>query len=137
MFSSHNNPEGILHVTIVEARKLKGEDLIGKNDPYVEFWIDSKYKQRTKELSNTNNPVFNQTFTFPLSQGSSDHKIHFTVLDKDLVGSDKIGEVTVDFADIIQQNRPVDEWYKITGKTGLRSHGELRLAISFVHQQPY
>jgi hypothetical protein len=58
-------------------------------------------------------------------------------LDKDLVGSDKIGDVTVDFADIIQQNRPVDDWYKITGKTGLRSHGELRLAISFVHQQPY
>ncbi|CAO3589263.1 unnamed protein product [Absidia cylindrospora] len=137
MFSHHKNPEGILHVTIVEARKLKEEDLIGKNDPYVEFWIDSKYKQRTKELSNTNNPVFNQTFTFPLSQGSRDYKLHFQVYDKDVVGSDKIGDVTVDFADIVQQNRPVDDWYKLTGKTGLRSHGELRLAISFVPQQQY
>ncbi|SAM04261.1 hypothetical protein [Absidia glauca] len=132
MFSHHTNPEGVLHVTVVEARKLKDEDLIGKNDPYVEFWLDSKYKQRTKQLDGTNNPVFNQTFTFPLENGSSHHKLTFEVHDKDTMGSDKIGDVTVDFADVIKQNRPRDEWYKLSGKIGLRSHGELRLIISFV-----
>ncbi|CAO3646829.1 unnamed protein product [Cunninghamella blakesleeana] len=134
MFSSHKNPEGVLHVTIVEARKLKEEDLVGKNDPYVEFWIDSKYKQRTKQLNNTNNPVFNQTFTFPLTSGSSDRKITFQVYDKDLVGSDKIGDVTYDFSDVVQ-GRSVDEWLKLKGKIGLRSHGELHVVLQFVPQR--
>ncbi|CAO3622333.1 unnamed protein product [Cunninghamella echinulata] len=134
MFSSHKNPEGVLHVTIVEGRNLKGEDLVGKNDPYVEFWIDSKYKQRTKQLNNTNNPVFNQTFTFPLSNGSSDHKIHFQVYDKDFVGSDKIGDVSVDFADVVK-GRAVDEFFKLTGKTGIRSHGELHVVLQFTPNQ--
>ncbi|CAO3593332.1 unnamed protein product [Absidia cylindrospora] len=134
MFSHHKNPEGVLHVTVVEARKLHGEDLVGKNDPYVEFWIDSKYKQRTKQLSDTNNPVFNQTFTFPLTQNSHESKLHFQVYDKDVVGSDKIGEATVDFAEVVSHNRPVDDWYRLSGMTGLRSHGELHLSISFVRQ---
>ncbi|RCI03570.1 hypothetical protein CU098_012954, partial [Rhizopus stolonifer] len=36
-----------LTLFVVEARKLHGEDLIGKNDPYVELWLDDKYKQKT------------------------------------------------------------------------------------------
>ncbi|ORX62079.1 hypothetical protein DM01DRAFT_1315413 [Hesseltinella vesiculosa] len=131
MFSHHANPEGTLQVTVVEARKLKDEDLIGKNDPYVELWLDSKYKQRTKTLNGTNDPVFNQTFTFPLSRGSSDHKLHFQVFDKDTIGSDEVGKCSVDFADVVQ-GRPVDDWFKLKGSTGLRSHGDLHLVLSFV-----
>ncbi|KAI8060291.1 C2 domain-containing protein [Gongronella butleri] len=133
MFSHHSNPQGTLQVTVVEARKLKDEDLIGKNDPFVELWIDSKYKQRTKQLDNTNNPVFNQTFTFPLNQGTKDHKLYFQVYDKDVIGSDKVGECSYDFSQVVRGG-PVDEWVNLKGKTGLRSHGELHLALAFYPQ---
>ncbi|KAI8379779.1 C2 domain-containing protein [Radiomyces spectabilis] len=131
MFSSHSSPEGTLSVTIIEARKLHGEDLIGKNDPYVELWLDEKYKQRTKELSNTNDPVWNQTFTFPIEGGSSVHKLYLKVLDKDPIGSDKIGEAKLDFADAFRGS-PIDTWVKLPAKLGLTSHGEVHVYIQFI-----
>jgi Ca2+-dependent lipid-binding protein len=52
-----------LEVTIVEGRNLKDEDVIGKNDAYVELYLDKDYKQRTTTIKNSNNPVWNEKFT--------------------------------------------------------------------------
>jgi len=53
---------GELSVTIVEARDLHDEDTFGgSNDAYVEVYIDDNYKQRTATISNTNNPIWNET----------------------------------------------------------------------------
>ncbi|KAI8063385.1 C2 domain-containing protein [Gilbertella persicaria] len=88
--------QGILYVTVIEASNLTGKDMIGKNDPYVELWIDERYKQKTRVIKNNDNPLWNQTFTFPLE--GNDHKIHFKVFDKDIIGKDTIGEAKIDFS---------------------------------------
>ncbi len=54
---------GTLEVTIVAGRHLKDEDIVGKNDAYVEIYLDKDYKQRTKTISNSNDPTWNQKFT--------------------------------------------------------------------------
>ena len=54
---------GTLEVTIVEGRNVKDEDVIGKNDAYVELYLDKDYKQRTTTMKNSNNPVWNEKFT--------------------------------------------------------------------------
>jgi Ca2+-dependent lipid-binding protein len=54
---------GTLEVTIVEGRNLKDQDIIGKNDAYVEVYLDKNYKQRTAVIKDTNNPTWNQRFT--------------------------------------------------------------------------
>jgi Ca2+-dependent lipid-binding protein len=54
---------GTLEVTIVEGRNLKDQDIIGKNDAYVEVYLDKNYKQRTTIIKDTNNPTWNQRFT--------------------------------------------------------------------------
>ncbi|KAI9261053.1 C2 domain-containing protein [Sporodiniella umbellata] len=131
MFSKY--PGGTLNVTIIEARKLHGEDLIGKNDPYVELWLDSKYKQKTSVLDNTNDPVWNQTFTFPLEEGGRAHKLYMNVRDKDTIGSDDIGEAKFDFADAFN-GAPIDTWVKLPAKLGLTSHGEVHIYVQFVPQ---
>ncbi|KAL0075786.1 C2 domain-containing protein [Phycomyces blakesleeanus] len=130
MFSSHSTTGGTLSVTVIEARELHGEDLVGKNDPYVELWLNEDYKQRTSELSNTNDPVWNQTFTFLIDEGSSIHKLYLKVLDKDTFGSDKIGEARVDFRQALE-GQPIDTWVKLPAKLGLSSHGEVHLYIQF------
>ncbi|KAI8136785.1 C2 domain-containing protein [Fennellomyces sp. T-0311] len=124
-------PAGTLTVTLIEAKDLKNQDLFGKNDPYVELWLDDDYKQKSSEVKNTNNPVWNETFTFNISKGSSDKKLYLKVLDKDLIGSDKIGDAKVNVKDIINSGRPFDEWVKLPAKLGLSSHGEIRVAIHF------
>lgn len=79
MFSSHSNPQGVLSVTVVEARNLKKEDFAGHNDSYVELWLNEDYKQRTGTIKDSENPVFNETFTFNIEEGSSVHKLYFEV----------------------------------------------------------
>jgi len=54
---------GTLEVTIVEGRNLKDQDIIGKNDAYVEVYLDKNYKQRTTIINDTDNPTWNQRFT--------------------------------------------------------------------------
>jgi Ca2+-dependent lipid-binding protein len=54
---------GTLKVTIVEGRHLKDEDIVGKNDAFVEVYLDKDYKQRTKTIRNSNEPKWDEKFT--------------------------------------------------------------------------
>jgi Ca2+-dependent lipid-binding protein len=52
-----------LQVTVIEGRNLKKKDLFSESDPYVQIYLDDKkHKQKTKVISNTKNPEWNQTF---------------------------------------------------------------------------
>jgi Ca2+-dependent lipid-binding protein len=70
-------PDGTLEVFVIEGRNLKDQDMVGQNDAYVEIYTDKKYKQRTKTISNTNNPTWKERFTFNIHKG--DDTIHFDV----------------------------------------------------------
>ena len=58
-----SHPSGVLRVTVVEARKLKDKDVVGKDDAYIELYLDKDYKQRTTTIKDTNNPTWNETFS--------------------------------------------------------------------------
>ncbi|CAO3632168.1 unnamed protein product [Mucor fragilis] len=133
MLSSHSAPRGVLTVNVIEARDLHKEDLAGHNDPYVELWFDEDYKQRSEAVKNTENPVWDQTFTFNIEEGSSKHKLYFKVLDKDKVGEDKIGDGHLDVAEAFK-GVPIDTWAKLPAKLGLSSHGEVHFNIVFTPQ---
>ncbi|KAI8340132.1 C2 domain-containing protein [Chlamydoabsidia padenii] len=129
MLSSHSAPAGTLTVTVVEARNLHKEDLM-KNDPYVEIYFEDKYRQRTQEVKSSNNPTWNESFTFNIAEGSSEHKLKIRVNDKDLVGSDKIGEGKLDVSPAYE-GQIIDTWVKLPAKLGLTSHGEVHLVAQF------
>ncbi|KAG1148853.1 hypothetical protein G6F37_008977 [Rhizopus arrhizus] len=131
MFTKY--PGGMLVVTVIEARKLHDKDIVSKNDPYVEVWINEKNKQRTSVINNTNNPVWNQTFTFPLEQDGNKHKLYLKVKDKDFIGSDDIGEAKFDFADAFN-GVAIDTWVDLPAKLGLTSHGEVHIYVQFMRQ---
>ncbi|CAF0946188.1 unnamed protein product [Adineta ricciae] len=122
-------PTGTLEVIIVEGRHLKDRDLIGQNDAYVEIYLDKKYKQRTTTISNSNNPVWNERFTFNIHKG--DDTIHFDVYDADLVGRDSIGNGKVKLKHVFDDNR-FDEWVKLPAHLGLASHGEIHVIMNFI-----
>lgn len=62
---------GSLCVTIVEARQLKDRDLIDDDDPYVELYLDKQTKRRTSTVQESNNPIWNETFTLFVRISSS------------------------------------------------------------------
>jgi Ca2+-dependent lipid-binding protein len=121
-------PNGTLEVFIAEGRRLKDQDTFGKNDAYVEVYLDKKYKQRTTTISNTNDPVWNQRFTFNIQHG--DDAIHFDVYDADVADRDSIGNCKVKLKHVFDDGR-FDEWVKLPAMFGLSSHGELHIIMSF------
>ncbi|KAI8390196.1 C2 domain-containing protein [Blakeslea trispora] len=123
-------PPGVLQVTVIEARDLHGEDLFGQNDAFVELYIDKDYKQKTSVINDSNNPVWNETFTFNLEEGHA-HKLYFNVIDKDLIGSDDIGEGKLDFKEAFE-GVPIDTWVNLPAKMGLTSHGEVHVTVQFI-----
>ena len=121
-------PAGTLQVLIVEGRNLKDQDTVGQNDAFVEIYLDKKYKQRTTTIKNTNNPVWNQSFTFNLQK--NDDTIHFDVYDADLGDRDSIGNCKVKLKNVFDDGK-FDEWVKLPAMFGLSSKGEIRVIMRF------
>ena len=121
-------PNGLLEVIIVEGRHLKDRDLIGQNDPFVEIYLDKKYKQRSTTIKNSNNPVWNERFTFNIHK--NEDTIHFDVFDADLIGRDSIGNGRVKLKHVFDDGR-FDEWIKLPTRLGLGSHGEIHVVMNF------
>ncbi|CAF1489466.1 unnamed protein product [Rotaria sordida] len=118
---------GTLKVTIVEGRNLKDEDVVGKNDAYVEVYLDKDYKQRTKTIRNSNNPKWDEKFTFNLQRDHDD--LHLHVYDDDTVGKDSIGSAKIDLRKHDFAKGAYDEWVKLPALLGLRSKGEIHVII--------
>ena len=121
-------PTGTLEVVVVEGRDLKDQDTVGQNDAYVEIYLDKKYKQRTTTISNTNNPVWNQRFTFNVQKDDDD--IHFAVYDADVVGRDSIGKCKVKLKHVFDDGK-FDEWVKLPAMLGLSSKGQIHIVMNF------
>ncbi|CAF4635400.1 unnamed protein product, partial [Rotaria sp. Silwood1] len=121
-------PEGTLEVIVVEGRELKDRDIVGQNDAYIEIYTEKKYKQRTKTISNTNNPVWNERFTFNVHKG--DDTIHFDVYDADVVGKDAIGSCKVKLKHVFDDGK-FDEWVKLPAMLGLSSNGQIHIIMNF------
>jgi Ca2+-dependent lipid-binding protein len=52
----------ILEVTVIEGRNLKDKNIFGKNDLFIELYLDKDYKQKTTTIKNSNTPVWYETF---------------------------------------------------------------------------
>ena len=77
---------GIVRVSILSARDLVDADIIGKSDPYV-VAILGRQRFKTKVISNSLNPDFNETFMF--SWNGSD-PLQLYVWDEDFTNDDGI-----------------------------------------------
>ncbi|MEE6477486.1 hypothetical protein FKM82_011533 [Ascaphus truei] len=90
----------LLVVKIVKALELPAKDFTGTSDPYVKIYLlpDRKKKFQTRVHRKTLNPIFDETFQFPVSYDHlSNRKLHFSVYDFDRFSRhDMIGEVILD-----------------------------------------
>ncbi|KAF9583741.1 Multiple C2 and transmembrane domain-containing protein 2, partial [Lunasporangiospora selenospora] len=106
---------GTLLVRLNYASNLKNRDWIGKSDPFVELWLDKKYKSRSKQAKGLN-PVFQETFSFSVRSGQD--SLYVRVVDRDTFWNDKIGS-----------EGPRD--YKLPRWFGLRDNGSVNMQLQF------
>lgn len=85
------------------------------SDPYVTVCLAGARVARTRVISNSQNPVWNEHFIIPLAHPVS--KIDFQVKDNDVFGADYIGNASVS-AKRLLSGETIDEWFQIISSSG-------------------
>ena len=117
-----------LVVSILSAVGLQSRASGQYRNPYAKIFLlpdrSEKSKRRTKTITNTNNPCWNQSFVYsPIRSAELTSRIlEVTVWDFDRFGAnDFLGEVSIDLAHSALDEEP--EWHHLnTYKNGLPEH---------------
>lgn len=94
-----------------EARKRN----IITSDPYVTVNLAEATVARTRVISNSQNPIWNEHFSIPLAHPAS--KVEFYVKDNDVFGADLIGIATIP-ASRLFTGVTIRDWFPIIGLRG-------------------
>ncbi|XP_016366269.1 multiple C2 and transmembrane domain-containing protein 2, partial [Sinocyclocheilus rhinocerous] len=84
----------LLTICLKEGRGLVIRDRCGTSDPYVKFKLDGKTLYKSKVVYKNLNPVWNETFSFPIR--NLDQKLFIKVYDRDLTTDDFMGSCGVE-----------------------------------------
>ncbi|XP_016307777.1 multiple C2 and transmembrane domain-containing protein 2-like isoform X2 [Sinocyclocheilus anshuiensis] len=84
----------LLTIYLKEGRGLVIRDRCGTSDPYVKFKLDGKTLYKSKVVYKNLNPVWNESFSFPIR--SLDQKLFIKVYDRDLTTDDFMGSCGVE-----------------------------------------
>ncbi|KAK4481377.1 hypothetical protein RD792_012265 [Penstemon davidsonii] len=107
------------------------------SDPYVTVCLAGARVARTRVISNSQNPVWNEHFKIPLAHPVS--VVEFEVKDNDMFGADLIGVATMS-AKKIASGELIDEWVSVIGPNGKppkpNSAIHLQMTYTPVHQNP-
>ncbi|KAI7814161.1 multiple C2 and transmembrane domain-containing protein 2 isoform X2 [Triplophysa rosa] len=79
----------LLTICLKEGRGLVIRDRCGTSDPYVKFKLDGKTFYKSKVVYKNLNPVWNESFSFPVRK--LDQKLFIKVYDRDLTTDDFMG----------------------------------------------
>ncbi|KAM7521267.1 hypothetical protein LguiB_020229 [Lonicera macranthoides] len=100
------------------------------SDPYVTVCLAGATVARTRVISNSEEPVWNENFKIPLAHPVS--LVEFQVKDNDVFGADLIGIATVSALKIMS-GEFIDDWFPILGPQGkpAKPDAAIRLQMRF------
>ena len=98
-----------LYITVIEAKDLLSESLIGDVSPNVSLTFNEEI-QETKIKANTSNPTWYENFNFKIN--SSSGVLRLEVFDNTLLGKKSIGFLSIDLTDLMDQKKRM-QWYDL------------------------
>ncbi|KAF9621735.1 hypothetical protein IFM89_027589 [Coptis chinensis] len=98
-----------------EEQKIKTRRKIITSDPYVTVLLTGATVARTRILSNSQNPKWNENFKIPLAHPVSN--VEFQVKDNDVFGAQLIGIVLIS-ANRIRTGESISDWFPVIGSYG-------------------
>ncbi|KAL0366002.1 UNVERIFIED_CONTAM: Phospholipase D delta [Sesamum radiatum] len=101
------------------------------SDPYVTVCLAGARVARTRIISNSQNPVWEEHFKIPLAHQVS--QVEFEVKDNDMFGADLIG-IAILPAKRIASGEFIDEWFPVIGSNGKppKPDTAIRLQMTFI-----
>ena len=131
-------PQGLLEVTLVEARDLKKMDLLGKNDPYVVITVEGRTMRSTTIDGGGSKPSWcrdgggGEVLEFEVEQAVA---IELAVYDEDQDADDLIGTAIVELDHAPEnQDWALEDWFEIEDHKG-KTTGAVHLQISWAQQR--
>ena len=109
------------------AKNLPNMDMFSLTDPFVTVEIDGEELGRTKIIDDQLNPVWDKHGSFNINQELDE--IRFMVYDKDPVGSEFIGSVTVPVQELGGGNKV--EGLCVLKGTNQDAPGKLKLSVQY------
>jgi hypothetical protein len=82
-------PKGVLIVKVLRGDKLKGAEVLGKIDAYVQLSVRAGRTKKTRTINNTTNPEWNESMQFVVDDINSQN-ITIVVKDDEFGFADKI-----------------------------------------------
>uniref|UniRef100_A0A7N0V3U6 Phospholipase D n=1 Tax=Kalanchoe fedtschenkoi TaxID=63787 RepID=A0A7N0V3U6_KALFE len=112
-------------------KKLRRRRKIITSDPYVTVNLNEATVARTRVISNSQNPCWNEHFKIPIAHSAT--HIEFHVKDNDVFGAEMIGVAAVP-ADLVMSGEPISDWFPVIGQNGKphKPDSALRIHMRFV-----
>ncbi|KQJ84947.1 synaptotagmin-5 [Brachypodium distachyon] len=109
---------GVLSVTVLSGEDLPAMDMNGKSDPYVVLSLKkTKTKYKTRVVTESLNPVWNQTFDFVVEDGLHD-MLMLEVYDHDTFRRDYMGRCILTLTKVLIEEDYTDSFTLEGAKTG-------------------
>lgn len=128
-------PNYILICNLVEARSLSPSDLNGWSDPFVDVYLDKKKIYRTKYISRTLNPRWNETFRYKYNNKKRglNEKLSFKIYDHDSIGThDFLGQYQLDLSELID-GKWIEGWFRLKTEDYKENvRGYIRVKLQFI-----
>merc|ERR1711991_593148 len=120
-----------VQLEIVAGRNLAPKDKTGKSDPYVVAKIfgmkKAVKKKKTSVVKQNLNPVWNEKLQFDVVNVRVE-ALHLTCFDKDMFGSEFMGQVTITLKEIATKNNQLDDWFTLdTNHKGETVSGDIHV----------
>lgn len=97
-------------------RQQRHRHKIITSDPYVAVCISGATVARTRVITNSQDPAWNERFRIPLAHPAV--HIEFHVKDDDIFGADMIGVAAVPASKDLISGKPIAGWFPIIGPNG-------------------
>ncbi|XP_024394279.1 phospholipase D delta [Physcomitrium patens] len=94
------------------------------SDPYAAVNLAGARVARTRVISNSTNPQWNEHFSIPVAHYVSE--VEITVKDNDVLGAQLIGDVKIPVGDIMD-GKVVEGWHDVIAPSGKIAHGNARI----------
>ncbi|KAJ1268316.1 hypothetical protein BS78_07G125400 [Paspalum vaginatum] len=109
---------GVLSITVISAEDLPPMDIGGKADPFVVLYLKKgETKKKTRVVTDTLNPIWNQTFDFVVEDALHD-LLMVEVWDHDTFGKDYIGRCILTLTRVLLEGEFQDTFVLQGAKSG-------------------
>ncbi|KAI3807678.1 hypothetical protein L1987_23611 [Smallanthus sonchifolius] len=114
-----------------KSKKPKSNHKVITSDPYVSVCLTGATVARTRVISNSQYPVWNEHIVAPVAHPVS--QVEFQVKDNDMFGADMIGVAAIS-ANWIKSGELIEDWFPILGPFGKppKAKAAVRLKLRFI-----